>query len=907
MKKKIINKSAFKAVLLMGTLLFSNGMNAQVTDPSNDNPNYDNQKKSLISNAKEIQNFKVNPALKPKLDQKTRNQAIIKSNSSCFIPIDNSFTAIPRNDDGSFGPLALPFTFDLYGTSYNQVWINTNGNLTFTQPYAPFSASGFPFSVPMVAPFWGDVDTRNTGGGQIHYKLSATNLIVVWDGVGHYNQAVDKLNTFQAVISDGLDPIAGIGQNVCFNYGDMQWTTGSASNGINGFGGVPATVGANKGNNVDFFQIGRFNLNSTSYDGPGLNNDGINYLDNQCLCSQTSSQQNVNPIASNFPTDTVTIPCGDTFSLDFSFIPPEVNQSISTTVNTNGTCGTTFTSTSGAISNINFTLLGQTCNEGLNTITFTGTDNGAPNESTTVTLNVIVESCCDITSSVNSTDESCANSTDASITVSTTGGTAPIEYSIDGGSTYAFSSTINGLAVGVYSVLARDANGCETSIETITIEGPSQLVAAASASQILCNGQSSDINVTATGGTAPYTGNVTHTESAGTYTYTVTDANGCSSDVTITVTEPTELVATASASQILCNGQSSDINVTATGGTAPYTGNGTYTESAGTYTYTVTDANGCSSDVTITVAEPTLLIASASASQILCNDQSSDVNVTATGGTAPYTGNVTYTESAGTYTYTVTDANGCSSDVTITVTEPAQIEANITPQNHIIDCVPIPVTLTATPTGGTGGPYTYLWSTGETTASVEVNPNETTSYSVEVTDANGCTVNLSANETTITVTDRCGNNNQKVIICHVPHGNNGNPQTICISPNALSPHLSDLWNLHGGDYCGPCISSTHSMVVLDESDKGNNSFIKAGLNRVEQSVELSYRLKYDSKVRLEIYNMSGTLMEVIDGGLAEDGQLYNQNLVTDKFSNGVYIYKFITDKETHIDKLQIIE
>ncbi|MFK7784874.1 MAG: nidogen-like domain-containing protein, partial [Crocinitomicaceae bacterium] len=250
----------------------------EIIDPSVTNPDYDSQKLARHNLFRSTNSSsEIDAAQNTSVERPKPAAAMTKATSACFIPIDASYTVLPRNDDGSFGPIALPFTFDLYGSSYTQVWINTNGNLTFTGPLATFSASGFPFGTPMVAPFWGDVDTRNTQGGQIHYKLSATNLIVTWDNVGYYNQQVDKLNEFQVVISDGVDPITGLGQNVCFNYGDMQWTTGSASSGVNGFGGVPATVGVNKGNSVDFYQLGRFNVNSAVYDGPGGNPDGINY------------------------------------------------------------------------------------------------------------------------------------------------------------------------------------------------------------------------------------------------------------------------------------------------------------------------------------------------------------------------------------------------------------------------------------------------------------------------------------------------------------------------------------------------------------------------------------------------------------------------------------------------------
>ena len=757
----------------------------------------------------------------------------------------------------------------------------------------------------MVAPFWGDVDTRNQSGGQIHYKLSATNLIVTWDNVGYYSQQVDKLNEFQVVISDGVDPITGLGQNVCFNYGDMQWTTGSASSGVNGFGGTPATVDVNKGNNVDFYQLGRFNQNNSAYDGPGGNPDGINYLDQQCYCSQVSSAVSIAPIANNFHTDTIQIGCGETYDLDFSFIPPEVNQTVTSTVNVNGTCGTSFSSTSGSISNVSFSLTGQPCNEGVNAITFTATDNGTPVETTTVTLYVQVGTCCDLTAISVGQDESCANQADGSITVSTTGGAAPLSYSIDGGATYSSSPNFSGLATGSYVVIAKDANGCESTPQTITISGPSALSSASSSTSIACNGGTSTVTVSASGGTAPYFGTGSYTVGAGAYSYTVTDANGCTSVTSGTISEPTAVASSASSTAIACNGGTSIVTVSATGGTAPYSGTGNFTVSAGTHSYTVTDANGCTSDVTITVTEPTQLVASASSTVIPCFGGTPDVTVSATGGTPPYSGTGLNTVSAGVYTYTVTDANGCTSDVTITVDQPDQIEANITPQNHVIDCVPIPVTLTANPTGGTGGPYTYLWSTGETTASIDVNPNTTSTYTVEVWDANGCTVNATTNGTTVTVLNRCGNNNQKVVICHVPPGNTGNPQTICISPNALNPHLSTLWDLHGEDYCGPCQSS--SALTLGNTNDGDNTFIRAGINMNNETIDLSYRIGYDSPVRLEVYDMAGVLVEVVHSSHANEGELYEFTLNTTKISSGVYIYQFITDTEKHIDKLQIMQ
>src|SRR5207247_2979696 len=133
-------------------------------------------------------------------------------------------------------------------------------------------------------------------------------------------------------------------------------------------------------------------------------------------------------------------------------------------------------------------------------------------------------------------------------------------------------------------------------------------------------GGSSTVTVSATGGTAPYSGTGTFSVPAGTYSYTVTDHNGCTATTTGDITEPSAVVASSSNTAILCHGGSSTVTVSATGGTAPYTGDGTFSVPAGTYSYTVTDANSCTSTTTGTITEPsTALSASSSNTAILCN------------------------------------------------------------------------------------------------------------------------------------------------------------------------------------------------------------------------------------------------------------------------------------------------
>ena len=172
------------------------------------------------------------------------------------------------------------------------------------------------------------------------------------------------------------------------------------------------------------------------------------------------------------------------------------------------------------------------------------------------------------------------------------------------------------------------------------------MTAAATVSNVQCNGEATGTaTVTPSGGTAPYSyvwpnlpGNTQTVNNlpAGTYTVTVTDANGCITTQNFTVTEPVALVGNSSITNpILCAGGMATVSLSATGGTAPYTGIGSLSQIAGTQTYTVTDANGCSSTTTVTITEPTALsITTTSTDEILGNDGTA--SVTTSGGTAPY-------------------------------------------------------------------------------------------------------------------------------------------------------------------------------------------------------------------------------------------------------------------------------
>ena len=215
-----------------------------------------------------------------------------------LIPRDGTFSlAMAPNDDQSSGLITLPFTFCLFGDQYTSCYINNNGNISFDGPYGTYSSTGFPVSgFPMVAPFWADVDTRSCGS--VWYKIEPNRLIVIWEETGYFSYQCDKLNTFQAILTDGTDPFIGLNKNVAFSYAIMSWTTGDASGGVGGFGGTPATVGINKGDGFDYALLGRFDHPGIDYDGAAGAADGVDYLDEKdFIFDGCAGEINVTPVS----------------------------------------------------------------------------------------------------------------------------------------------------------------------------------------------------------------------------------------------------------------------------------------------------------------------------------------------------------------------------------------------------------------------------------------------------------------------------------------------------------------------------------------------------------------------------------------------------------------------------------
>jgi hypothetical protein len=171
----------------------------------------------------------------------------------------------PNDDGSSDSAIDLTGAFSgglrFYGGPYTEFWVNNNGNITFSGPVYEYTPTAFPIAArPMIAPYWGDVDTRGrdmlteAGENLVYYHLEPGRLVVTWFEVGYFSSHNDLRMSFQLIISNATD--CGSGDfDVEFRYDVCGWTTGDASGGSGGFGGTPAQAGFDAGNLTDYVAL----------------------------------------------------------------------------------------------------------------------------------------------------------------------------------------------------------------------------------------------------------------------------------------------------------------------------------------------------------------------------------------------------------------------------------------------------------------------------------------------------------------------------------------------------------------------------------------------------------------------------------------------------------------------------
>jgi gliding motility-associated-like protein len=386
--------------------------------------------------------------------------------------------------------------------------------------------------------------------------------------------------------------------------------------------------------------------------------------------------------------------------------------------------------------------------------------------------------------SVSSSSNSACTSSTGSITVAASGGSGSYTYTwapvppVGQGTV-----TASGLAPNTYTCTIHDANGCATSVTGSVATAGGPVSSLSSSTNPLCNAACTGVAVVnASGGTgalnynwvpAPGSGQGSANASAmcaGTYSCTVTDANGCKSLTTAVITAPAAITATSSSVNASCGSANGSGSVNPSGGTGAFTynwnpnpasGQGTATisnVSAGSYTCTITDANNCFIKKTVNINNSGGPSATTSSTNASCNAAcSGTAQVTASGGT----GALTYTWSptpgsgvnspiatglcAGVYTCTIKDANGCLITKTDSITAPAAL--TFAPTSSNVKCNgACNGTASSSVSGGTA-PFTYSWSNGAGTGANASGlcPN---SYTCAVTDSKGCKASQ-----TITITE----------------------------------------------------------------------------------------------------------------------------------------------------------
>lgn len=464
-------------------------------------------------------------------------------------------------------------------------------------------------------------------------------------------------------------------------------------------------------------------------------------------------------------------------------------------------------------------------------------------------------------------DLSCFGDDDGSISVSTTGGSGTLTYSWVGpdGTEYS-GSTIGGLEGGIYTLTVEDENGC-VATEEIEVDEPDPFEVDLTVPtgiedpifEIPCAGDTVTIDPGISGGVAPYTTEWTVNGSVdpsfdpsvvtpGEYCLTATDSEGCTATGCITVTEPDSALMVSSEVSLYPSGDNiscfeacdGSIDLTVSGGVDPYSfvwrdeedNEIAFTEDltdvcAGQYEVLVTDDNGCDTTLLFNLTEPPQLNSNAVLSDfngfnVSCNGASDgSVEVSVDGGSPGYviswldtatTDTVLVDLSAGTYTLSVVDTNGCELIEPIEIVEPDPITFDATVNN--ISCEgQTDGSIDANPIGGTGD-YDISWDSGlpDTTAFID-NLTEA-EYCISVVDSNGCTADtcFTIAEPDVLVLDAevtdatCGQENGSIDL--VVTGGTAPFDFDWTGPDGFTADTEDLENILAGDY---------NVVVTDDS------------------------------------------------------------------------------------------
>jgi|GEM_PF-826033 len=501
--------------------------------------------------------------------------------------------------------------------------------------------------------------------------------------------------------------------------------------------------------------------------------------------------------------------------------------------------------------------------------------------------------------SISTVQPNCGQS-DGSISIFLSGGNPNYEYSIDGGTTWQGANTFTNLPAGTYLITVQDFLGCQNSQQIILLASSLVNIASVTGTNATCGLNNGSIDIVVSGGTPPFSytidgGTTTQTSPnfpnlpPGTYTVGVTDAAGCTATQQYVVgndgnVQIDNIVETNPSS---CNTVDGSLNITASGGQAPYQfsidngttfqGSGVFTNLAdGTYNVVVVDDNGCTQTATAILVEPnapaidTVLVTDPTCGQsngsieIIVSGGSPSFEYSIDGGTTFQGGNTFINLPAGFYYIVVEDVVGCQVIDSVAISNPGAPQLNLSSTDPI--CGNVDGTITINVNGGTP-PFQYSIDGGATVSTNNTYTNLPGGvYNIVVTDAAGCQalnqlvlvdngiVNISNAATTPPL---CGASNGSITVLT----NGGTAPYEYSIDGGVTWQTSNIFNgLAGGSYTITVRDSnncqdTETVVIADDGSP------TISVNTVDASCD-----NFDGQIEIIVTGGTGPYQYSIDNG-----------------------------------------
>jgi len=690
-------------------------------------------------------------------------------------------------DDTWSNVINLPFNFCFYGVNYSQVVIGSNGIISFNTTVAgaicPWSFTGtapLPSATVPVNSIMGiyqDIDPTNQGS--IYYQLAGTapcrKLIVSYYNIPYFG---DPNSVSVGACSQPLFATTQIVLYETTNAIDIYveskptcsgWNSGLAYQGIQNANGTQAATIPGRNRAV-------FNLTNDAFrflpSGPSIVN--FTWLQNGLPYSSNISIQVCPTVTTTYTAQAIYTACNGTQIIvtDDVVITPSgsvqsnVSQLQAVSCN-NGNNGSLSTSASAGQapyaylwSNGATTATATGLSPGLYTVTITDANGCSSSDTISLANPPPMTLSGPVVQNVQ-----CNGLSTGSISMTASGGTAPVTYVWYGGSST--GSLLSGIPAGTFTLTVTDNNGCTVS-GAATVTQPPAISANFSSTNVSCNGANNGTAAAnVVGGVAPlnYSWNTTPIQSTalisgldgGTYACLVTDANGCTVTGSVTVVEPSAITTNLTVNQPVCgsNGLGS-AGVNPSGGVAPIAINwqplGAASATvgnlpAGNYSVTLTDANGCTAQSAFQINLFVPMSLQLVADSVTCNGLTNgSVQGVISGGVPALqyawspggsSQNSLTGVGAGVYTLVVTDANGCTVSASTTVYQPAALGLTLNVTQPFCGSNGLG-SASAVVNGGTA-PLSYNWQPAGGSGSV-ANNLPAGNYSLTVTDANACTI-----------------------------------------------------------------------------------------------------------------------------------------------------------------------